>query len=455
MKWVSYSLLILVAWVRLASERELREAAVDWCADRERGHRQAYAVMRGTIGEEAWGRFPFEDPEVRNEKGGWVRFGGSVFLRKGKGLDFGRRVRISGPMRCVPPLRNPGRFQDGLWQWAPPRVNLGGPKQRLVLDGESSAWDHQFRKGFASWLSKVGAKTPGLLAFEKAVWMGDLSGLPESLRDLFREGGMAAILALSGQHVTCLLLAVMSLQKLFFSFFWRWLPQAIKRAYPFWCESLPTLAAGLLVVLSGGAPPIARTFVMAVSVLILRWRRIHCSTLQLTTTTVALLLIWQPWLADSPSFFLSGFGTALTAGVLNETKFTGRLRLYLIGATCLPILAWPLSAFLFAKVSWSAPLHNILLSWLWELWLIPCGFFLPLILGILPVGVGERLGWCCEEAWQRLILLQEWLGRVLPPLYKTCIRPTWLEWVTLESTLVIVFIYLFSKKLFRDATSET
>ncbi len=461
MRRVIYILLLLATLLRLAQEKSIREDSLDWCASRERATGHAFATIRGRLTESIAGKHTLEGAELFTAAGQRKRFTGRVVIEFPVGSLSGLSVRIFGPFHCSAVLKNPAQMQDGLWQLAPPHIVIRRVAQ-LTLEPHPSANKSlalRFRNGFLHWLERQGRHTPLLLAFEKAVWTGDLSGLPQSLRTYFREGGMAAILALSGQHVTSLLIAILALQRLLLSFFKASCPTIIRRVYPYWCEFLPVLCSSVLWILSNGAAPIARTAAMAISLWLLRRRGHHCSTLQLTTSSVALLIIWDPPLIANPSFFLSAFGTAVTAAVLNETRIRRRLFSYLVGATLLPILAWPLSAFLFAKVSWTAPLHNILLAWLWEIFLIPAGFFLPIFMALLPLSwrpYGSRL---MENAWNFLMRTQQRVGEWIPPLYTSCIRPSWWEWAALELLLLFVFYEALKRQrragLWSDASDET
>jgi len=48
----------------------------------------------------------------------------------------------------------------------------------------------------------------GFKVFAIAVWTGQSNYLPEQLRDFYKEGGLLHILALSGQHVSALVLVL-------------------------------------------------------------------------------------------------------------------------------------------------------------------------------------------------------------------------------------------------------
>lgn len=255
--------------------------------------------LRGFLRPSVRGRWELSSPS-------WVvgaeenTFSGRVFLEGAlveKSADLGRRVSVSGPFRCQHPFRNPGQQEDGLWTLRQPRLSArAGEFSLRFLEVPPPLWE-RFAFFFQKELNSHFQKTPSLLVLVRAVWLGDLSGFEEPLLRFYREGGLLAVLALSGQHVAVLVFLVTSGLAFFVSLLntvwkpsWRYLGPV----YPHVLRLIPLLSAGLLLLTSQGAASMKRTAAMALAYFVLRLRRFQCDPLQLTASSVACFLLWEP-----------------------------------------------------------------------------------------------------------------------------------------------------------------
>lgn len=373
-----------------------------------------------------------------------IPFSGDVILEfPVRGMELGQRVLVSGRFRCVVERRNPGAIDDGLLTFRKPRVRGVGNSLRVKLLSRPVSWLSHVRERFLSFLQQTFHAFPGLTAFEWALWTGDASRLPESLREFYREGGILQILALSGQHVLGMTLLVNLLVN-GTALLWSRTTAKSRGDGVHWVRFFaPLLCAFVLWTTSWGAPTMARTLGLVIAHTLLRIRRFEVPVVQKVCTSVAGQILWEPALIASPSYLLSGAITALVAHVMFLNSEAARWKSYLRTATLSPILVAPLTAFFFSKVAWSAPVNNLLLAWVWDLFLIPMGFFLPFLLGVLPAPGALWLGNILERGWSFFVeghaYFQSWVGST----QTSVVRPSWLELLALETCLGVALWICF------------
>jgi ComEC/Rec2-related protein len=438
---------IFALWVGIAlfrwqwRETQLRQAQ-QWCAEGESGAKyqqwRGFPVFRSPTSAQLAGPILLVKDEER-------AFAGAVWLPKVWRLDFGREVLVSGFGTCAYPLRNPGGVADGLFAWRGPRVRLsesGLSARRAQEPGWFLA--SSFRGWFLERLRSQFAAHPGLLGLEVAVWTGDASGLPTTLQTFYLEGGLLAVLALSGQHVSALVLLVNALLWPGVRLMRQWFPNVgLNRGWARVHRALPVAGATLLWVTSGGAPSVQRTWAMALAVWALRWRGLWASPIQVAISAVGILMVWDPAMVTSPSFFLSAGATTLTILMFDEVRPRRRWLLYLVSAAVMPILAIPLVAFFFARVSVMASLYNVLLSGIWDLILIPAAFLLPLVIPRQSSGWSTVVLDALETTWGQFAEAHHTIAQLTHgPIYLACPRPTWVELVTLELALLVTWAFV-------------
>ena|GEM_PF-2352150 len=359
---------------------------------------------------------------------------------------FGRRVLITGPFRCQIRFRNPGEMEDGISAVREPRVIASGKGFEMAFSEKTELWTATFQNMFRGWLEKIFQTTPRLLGLLKAVWMGDTEGLPPELLTLYREGGLLQVLALSGQHVGAMLLVfeflLQGLAAIFFRFNQLWL-LPLYRCANLW---MPMACSSLLLILSGGAAPIQRTFVMVLSMTVLRFRGFECTPLQITASAVACMILWRPSLACSPSFVLSVVATGLLCQVVARDRWRKRVSEYFFLSSTMPVLVFPLSAFFFAKISWFAPLSSVLMSWVWDCVLLPFAFAAPFIFSVLPRRWNEVILPVIEKRWDDFVTWHYSFDEIIHGAYHACIRPTWSEFILVEVVLLCAAMKLRERR---------
>ncbi len=212
--------------------------------------------------------------------------GSRVFLRAKPALEMGM-YRITGKLERAKWYRNPGVFDLGAWMLARGARYILKAKEVVALPsgvlGATRAW---VRTGVRTGLQ------PREAALMTGVALGDpdeLNGIPVSedgtaWRDVFAQSGLAHIMALSGQQVTIIVLALtFALRGLMI---WR---------YP---VLIVVLLAYLAVV--GTAPSVTRAVLMGVAVLLAGWLgRGQLEVLPAIGLSAILTLFFQPaWVAD-------------------------------------------------------------------------------------------------------------------------------------------------------------
>lgn len=148
-----------------------------------------------------------------------------------------------------------------------------------------------------------------------AITVGDRGAVPNRIRDLFSEAGIAHILAISGLHVGAVALV------LFFTIKW-----ALKRSEYFLIAlQVPRVAAGLTIVplfiytaVAGFAAPVVRAFLMIAVYLISVVMGKEENKLNTLAAAAFAILLWQPWALYQLSFQLS---FAAVLGILFINRF--------------------------------------------------------------------------------------------------------------------------------------
>ena len=197
---------------------------------------------------------------------------------------------------------------------------------------------------------------------------------------------------------------------------------------------LPTLACGTLYLTSGGAAPVRRLFPMALAFLVLRLRKWEASRIQMIASAVALAILIDPALIARPGFILSAVGTALLLQLVSGLGGRHNWKSYLFVVSVMPLVMIPLTAFFFAKVGWLGPIYCLMLNWVWDFFLIPLGFLLPLAWFVMPLSIFEWM-------WRVMVSAQSTLSTRIGTLYVSVIRPTLFEVALLEALLIILFIW--------------
>ncbi len=344
----------------------------------------------------------------------------AVFF-SGTGVDPERRVRISGPMKCRVPLKNPGAMEDGRMGLRERGVNVRGAIRLLE---KAPLWQRA-REVFRARLDRVLSTIPGMHGLALAVWLGETALLPPFWMPLYREGGLLHILALSGQHVVALLFLVHFLGRMVWPFAAAY---RVRRALGAAQRWLPIAAAGVLCVLNPFNQPIHRAAFLLVAGQVIASRGVRVSGLQLVASSVALALLCVPLRLGSDSFALS----AVATGCLFAATAGRGWKAFCFLNVAMPFLLLPATLFLFAKISPMAWVNGVLLAWIWGVFWIPLGFAVGILAAVLPVaGLASGLAGF-EGLWNGFVMLHVYAGPSMAAGYRTTLRPTVFETVLLQ-----------------------
>jgi ComEC/Rec2-related protein len=317
-----------------------------------------------------------------------------------------------------------------------PHIQARGKRFRLQLLERPADWVTRLQSGFYYWLKRRFEKYPGLLGWELALWTGSEEKLPEKLSEFFREAGLSHLLAMSGQRVFGLSIILSLLLSVGLRF-------GADRVFRHGSRLLPVSCSLLLFLSSGGAPSIRRVLAMAVVLLLIRLRKWHCSSFQTACSSVGCAIAVEPDLLSRPAFLLSVGGCALLVQLVGTGGVRRGFRSYLFIVGLMPLFVLPLNAFFFAKVAWLGFLNCLLVSWLWDFFLIPVGFSLPAVSYCLPAWGMQKL----ENLWQQLLRFQLWIATGVGGAYRNVVRLTWYEVVLCEGlllSLVVIFLRRFA-----------
>jgi competence protein ComEC len=324
----------------------------------------------------------------------------TVLLRSKTELELGAYT-ATGKLEHPKWYRNPGVFDLGAWMAA--RGAKYVLRAKTVLPLPKSALDN-----VRGWV-RTGVRQ-GLAPREAALMTGVALGDPDELngmavsedgiawREVFAASGLAHIMALSGQQVTILVLAL------------TWLLRGLRLL------RFPVLIAILLGywAIVGAAPSVSRAILMGLAVLLAGWLgRGRLEVLPAIGLSAILTLLWTPaWLADMGWLlsYLAVLGMVLfvppTMRALRQTEpqdvprwSLTRVRYWAIGVVVTTLaaqtLTLPLVASSFGQVALVSPISNLFAELL----------MLPLVVLSFVAGVLGQLSGVVNWAVQPLAWL--------------------------------------------------
>lgn len=393
--------------------------------------------------------------ELRNAQtllnGKWVSFSKAIsFPTPVPAIEqhLGEDVRILAQAHCGYQSRNPARKEDGYLLLETPKVSL---RKTRFLESKPQTLLHfpvrmhaKLLAAFEAWLDATFGKFSNVHAFQRAIWMGDLTSMPKQMARFYQEGGLLQILALSGQHVAGMVLIYGHIfQTLLRGLHITTQPHYFRLVVRF----LPTICVLTLFVTSGGSASIRRTSMMIVAMLLLRTRRLRAGPMQLALSSVGLLIAWDPAFLLSTGFLLSAVTTVFLVQLLERRE--RRLEYYMFLSFTMPLLVLPLTAFFFSKAAWFSSMNQLLIGWIWELFLIPLGFCLPLLVLLPETGALLFL-----RAFERGFNWFSEAHTIWAPLntmtYRTVVRPNLLELFVVEFCLLVAALEI-ARRIFPDS----
>lgn len=304
-----------------------------------------------------------------------------IVLRNGLGLESGRLYRITLRGRCLESLRNPSELSDGLQYWRYPRVMGTAERiERISPSLRERAWEalFLFRHRVKNWIRLRLSGYPQLWGLVLATCFNEPQQLSKSIIDLFNDYGLQHAIALSASHVV---VAAIMVRLIVQGFLIIW-PRQV-----FGLGGLQLVLALVLTLFSLTSPSMARVASVALLHGLLKARRIHIDLSNQILLACILLVSVEPELMGRHGFWLS------VMGVLSTVFVTGAHWFRLLS---IPIIILPTLVFFFGRASTIAPISNICLGFIWEIFFIPLGFVIPLMprfsLGTLE-SVLEKLTW--------------------------------------------------------------
>ncbi|MCB0418425.1 MAG: ComEC/Rec2 family competence protein [Bdellovibrionales bacterium] len=377
---------------------------------------------------------------LRAHPSGWLFRDALVWIAPGRGY----RVKgvwvwagFAGPWRyegrigsARVRLRCGARLKNGPYWGEIPSLSGGGVWVGLRAGG----WEIRSR-----WQQAISARLlrwPTLWGLSLAIWTGDASAVGGGLLNNYREWGMGHVLALSGQHVLILSSTLLYLLGQFFRMRSRRWANSLR-------SGLPLLICAFLWLTSGGAPSVQRVTFLGFAARALKHFGLWAPPLQRLSSSVALLVLWDPELVGSVGFGLSVV-MSYCLFEIGEPQFRSRIWEYVWIQAVMALLSAPLAAYYFCRFNFGSILANLLLGFLWSLVLIPLAFLSPLFASIFPDFILD----CFESAlafffeWQTKFEFWRTVALVTVP------RPHWYELV-LSETFLLAVAHQVKRYLFR------
>lgn len=349
------------------------------------------------------GQIELIDPQVFDKKQ-WRAIEAEVFIPWSGLLKRSRDSWLvaEGNYDCLIPFKNFSSQENGLFSKENYRFGLRRGFS-WELEGEKPTLNFQLASNFRGFLKTLLHPFPWLSGIVWAVWTGEVSGLDIKLVELYRAGGLLPLIALSGQHVSVLVVMI----RLLLTFTPKVLMELreFRKFFRTFLLLLPVFSCGLLALTSLSAPSVLRTLAMAMALCLLRFRKKHCSVLQLLCSSSAFLIVLDPSLICGVSFVLSLGGSFLLLQIDPREDSSSSLRSYASNSILMPILSAPLILFYFSQWGYLSPICTLGISWLWNLVIIPIGFLTP-VLGLLPSFFSEPVLKVLDEGWRYLVEFQ-------------------------------------------------
>ena len=128
-----------------------------------------------------------------------------VYLKEGQTASVGSRILLEGELSLPGKAGNPGQF-DAASYYLPRKILLilqdGVIKKQLEEGKNFTGFLAAIREKLQdSYWQVLGEEQAGTIS---AITLGDRSGLPEEIKTIYQEGGIAHVLAISSLHITLL-----------------------------------------------------------------------------------------------------------------------------------------------------------------------------------------------------------------------------------------------------------
>ncbi len=361
-----------------------------------------------------------------------------------KSPNFEQGVWIKGLFKCKTNYKNPSQKSDLKKFFEYPTIHIS----HLISSGQSNNSIDIYTKisnYIRSYIEKTFKEYTFLLGFILAVWTGDSGKLSHNIKNTYIDLGISHVLALSGQHINAfsfcfssVLFLIVLISK------GKFVKIAAKIS-----KILPLIGALLLFITSGGQPSIKRTLAMVIIQKIVILAGLYSKPFQIVCSSVALLIINEPELISNVGFILSAFACAFLVHISLSGNLKKMFYGYMVVSIIMPIVMIPLTAHLFGKIAYLSILANLLLSWFWDIVLIPVCFLVPVITIFLPKTVRLLFFNLIDKFCSYFYSLNEKLEAIAQSSYKTAISPS------LYELFVITLIFFLLIKKFSGNLKRT
>ncbi len=342
-------------------------------------------------------------------------FGKKVILYSAQELSYGDRISFESNIVRPSAPRNPSAFDEQMYL-AGKGAGFSVFNNAADVKGNRVAW-YQYpfllREKLSSNLDQIFSEQSAPIA--KAMFLGVKDELPQELRDSFSKTGIAHILAISGLHIGIISYAINFLLK----------KLKAERRTRF---SILIVLLLLYAILTGFAPSILRAVLMALFVIIGRWRFKNRDTLVFLSAALVITLLFNTAQLFGAGLLMS-YGVVFGILCLNPPLMRlfhkirlDRIKLDSALSTSLSATAsvFPMTAYFFNNIALAAPLANF--------------FAIPLA-GVIVIftGIGTLLSLVSVPAGQALAFPAELATRGL----------TWLNGMLAESAAGYIEVYGF------------
>jgi competence protein ComEC len=300
-------------------------------------------------------------------------------------LSAGSRVRFRSKLRRVRTYGNPGEFdwagyngRRGLFAsaflWSDADLEISEPYAAERGPDRVADRIQAFRRRVSELLTSRSQRPGALLA---ALLVGDRAAMSAEDRQAFRDAGLAHLLAISGLHVGMVVAAAFAVA---FALFVR--TPAVRAGRDAWrgAACFAAVAGAAYVAVSGGGVSVSRATVMAAAGLACAWRGARGDGPRALAFAATLTCAALPGVATEAGFQLSFVAAAALvafAGRNGRTETPGRAVgssgqasqpgragfRRLVSVVQIALLCWwvttPIVAYHFGRVSWPAPLVNV------------------------------------------------------------------------------------------------
>ncbi len=328
-------------------------------------------------------------------------------------LQAGQRWRWPVRLRAPHGLANPHGFDRELWLWeqgvgATGVVRVGKRVQAPERLGDSPWFVVDRWRGQLSAAIRARVDDPRSAGVIAALLVGNQSAISRDDWQVFRDTGVAHLMAISGLHITLFAWLATRLMGLL----WRvltpvWPGLLLRWPAPVAASLGGLMLAGAYAALAGWGVPAQRTVFMLATVTLLRWRGLDWPWPQVWLFCLAMVLLLDPWAGLQAGFWLSFVAVMLLFAanlpVKGPASVARSLRGLLREQMLMTLGLAPLTLMLFGQVSLVGLLANLLA--------IPWVTLVVTPLVLLGVWVGplwDLAAWALAAMTALLVPLSQW-----------------------------------------------